>query len=151
MELKEFLIELRNSINAASNALMESNIKLLDQYFENKTNSNTGESIRVAKTIRMDYPIVLENGTTEMKRIDVPSIALIPVTNSKLGKVSFSFDCTLEDNNGDIIVHFPKDGKFNKEKSSCHMDFTIVPDDPTEGMKAIIDSYSELIEKQIDD
>lgn len=150
MTLSEFLVELRKAVNAASNALLERNMEFFNRHFEEKRNAETGEIIRVPKTVRMDYPIVLEDGKVEMKRIDVPTIAITPANSSKLGKASFEIDFQLEEHKGEVEVYFPKEKRFGKPSNLCHMKITIEPDKAPDGIETIIDNYNQLIQKQIE-
>lgn len=150
MKLSDFLVELRKAVNSASNALVERNVEFFNKYFELKE-TDSGETVRIPKTVRMDYPVSAENGAVEMKRIDVPVISLIPVNSSKLGKATFSIDFQLEEEKGEVNVSFPKKSLFgNETKNICHMDFSIIPDQPPAGIKTIIENYNELIQKQIE-
>lgn len=150
MTLSEFLVELRKAVNSASNALVERNMEFFNKHFEEKQNSETGEIVRVPKTVRMDYPVVLEDGSIEMKRIDVPTIAISPVNSSKLGKASFEVDFQLEEEKGEVTVHFPKEKRFGKEPHLCHMKITIEPDKAPDGIETIIENYNALIQKQME-
>lgn len=150
MKLSEFLVELRRAVNSASNALVERNVEFFNKYFEEKRNEATGEIVRVPKTVRMDYPVVTENGSIEMKRLDVPVIALVPVNSSKLGKATFSIDCSLDDDK-DVSISFPKNKMFSEKKeNNCHLEITIVPDEAPQGITTIIENYNSLIQKQME-
>ena len=149
MKLSEFLVELRKAVNSASNALVERNMEFFNNYFE-LVEDEEGKKKRIPKTVRMDYPIVTENGDVVLKRMDVPLISLIPINNSKLGKATFSIDFQLEEDKGEIEVHFPKQPRFGEQKHLSHLDISIVPDEIPEGIRTIVDNYNLLIQKQIE-
>lgn len=148
MKLSEFLVELRKAVNDASNALREKNVEFFNSYFEEKKISDT-ETVRIPKTVRMDYPVATEDGNVEIKRMDVPLIALIPVNNSKLGKATFSIDFQLDEEKGDVTVSFPRK-RFGEVQHLSHLEISIVPDDVPNGISTIIENYNGMIQKQIE-
>lgn len=148
MKLSEFLVELRKAVNDASNALREKNVEFFNSYFEEKKISDT-ETVRIPKTVRMDYPVATEDGKVEIKRMDVPLIALIPVNNSKLGKATFSIDFQLDEEKGDVTVSFPRK-RFGEVQHLSHLEISIVPDDVPNGISTIIENYNGMIQKQIE-
>lgn len=149
MKLSEFLVEIRKAVNSAANALTERNIEFFNKYFEEKRISET-ETVRVPKTVRMDYPMAADDGSIKMKRLDVPVISLIPVSGSRLGKAIFSMDCQIDEEHGDVTVSFPKK-VFGNAKNNCHLEFTVVPDEAPEGISTIIENYNTLIQKQLEE
>lgn len=148
MKLDEFLTILRKSVSEASNALQEKNMEILSRYFEQKKISDS-KTVCMPKTIRMDYPIATENGDVIIKRVDVPLISLIPVSNSKVDKATFSIDFQIDDEDGDVSVSFPKK-RFGETQHLSHLEFTIVPDEVPEGIVSIINNYNSLIHNQIE-
>ena len=148
MKLSEFLVELRKAVNDASNALREKNVEFFNSYFEEKKISDT-ETVRIPKTVRMDYPVATEDGNVEIKRMDVPLIALIPVNNSKLGKATFSIDFQLDEEKGDVTVSFPRK-RFGEVQHLSHLEISIVPDEVPNGISTIIENYNGMIQKQIE-
>lgn len=148
MKLAEFLVAIRKAVNSAANALSERNVDFFNKYFEEKRISET-ETVRVPKTVRMDYPTA-DDGNVKMKRLDVPVISLIPVSGSRLGKATFSMDCQIDEEHGDITVSFPKK-LFGDAKNNCHLEFTVVPDEAPEGIRTIIENYNTLIQKQLEE
>lgn len=149
MKLNEFLTELRKAVNEASNALQEKNMEMLSKYFTNRKVSDS-ETICVPKTVRMDYPVATEDGKVEIKRVDVPLISLVPVTNSKVEKATFSIDFQMDDEDGDVKVSFPKK-RFGEVQHLSHLEFTITPDEVPEGIATIINKYNSTIQNQIEE
>jgi hypothetical protein len=149
MKLNEFLTELRKAVNEASSVLQEKNMELLSKYFVNRKLSDT-ETVCVPKTVRMDYPVATEDGSVHMKRVDVPLISLIPMTNSKVEKATFSIDFQMDDEDGDVKVSFPKK-RFGEVQHLSHLELTITPDEVPEGIVNIISKYNSMIQNQIEE
>lgn len=103
MKLSEFLVEIRKAVNSAANALTERNIEFFNKYFEEKRISET-ETVRVPKTVRMDYPIAADDGSIKMKRLDVPVISLIPVYNCTVKLTTPDQKCRNADNWGYLLT-----------------------------------------------
>ncbi|MBQ5463116.1 MAG: DUF2589 domain-containing protein [Fibrobacter sp.] len=149
MKLNELLTELRKAVNEASNVLQEKNLETLSKYFVQKKISES-ETVCMPKTIRMDYPVATEDGKVAIKRVDVPLISLIPVTNSKVEKATFSIDFQMDDEDGDVKVSFPKK-RFGEVQHMSHLELTITPDEVPEGIVSIVSKYNSMIQNQIEE
>ena len=149
MKLNELLTELRKAVNEASNVLQEKNMEILSKYFVQKKISES-ETACMPKTIRMDYPVATDDGKVVIKRVDVPLISLIPVTNSKVEKATFSIDFQMDDEDGDVKVSFPKK-RFGEVQHMSHLELTITPDEVPEGIVSIISKYNSMIQNQIEE
>lgn len=149
MKLDEFLTELRKAVNEASNVLQEKNLETLSKYFVQKKISES-ETVCMPKTIRMDYPVATEEGKVAIKRVDVPLISLIPVTNSKVEKATFSIDFQMDDEDGDVKVSFPMK-RFGEVQHLSHLELTITPDEVPEGIVSIVSKYNSMIQNQIEE
>ena len=136
MKLSDFLVTLRKAVNAASSTLSQKNVELINEYFEEKR-AEGEEPVLTPKTVRLDYPVATDMGTVEMRQMDVPLIALVPVTGSKVGKATFSIDFQLEEENGEVMVSFPKK-RFGETQHLSHLEFSIIPDEVPEGISAIV-------------
>lgn len=148
MKLSEFLIELRRAVNEASVSLTKKNIELFDEYFE-RQNEADSESARIPKTVRMNYPVMLEDDIVQMRTVDVPLISLVPLNNSKIAKATFSIDFQLDDENGEVTVSFPKK-RFGEIQHLSHLEISIVPDEVPQGVSSVVENYNDVIEKQIE-
>lgn len=148
MKLSEFLIELRRAVNEASVSLTKKNIEFFDEYFE-RQNEADSESARIPKTVRMNYPVMLEDDIVQMRTVDVPLISLVPLNNSKIAKATFSIDFQLDDENGEVTVSFPKK-RFGEIQHLSHLEISIVPDEVPQGVSSVVENYNDVIEKQIE-
>ncbi|MBQ7538943.1 MAG: DUF2589 domain-containing protein [Treponema sp.] len=148
MKLSEFLIELRRAVNEASVSLAKKSIELFDEYFE-RQNEAEPESARIPKTVRMNYPVMLEDDTVQMRTVDVPLISLVPLNSSKIGKATFSIDFQLDDENGEVTVSFPKK-RFGEIQHLSHLEISIVPDEVPQGVSSVVENYNDVIERQIE-
>lgn len=90
-----------------------------------------------------------EQGAVEMRQVDVPLIALVPINASKVGKATFSVDFQLDDDDGEVMVSFPKKQSVEEQHLS-HLEISIVPDELPGGISSIARSYSDVIERQIE-
>ena len=148
MKLSEFLVELRKAVNEASSALSKNNVELLKEYFDEKSEEGAG-NVLSPKTVCLNYPVATEQGAVEMRQVDVPLIALVPMNASKVGKATFSVDFQLDDDDGEVVVSFPKKHS-EEEQNLSHLEISIVPDELPEGISSIARSYSDVIERQIE-
>ena len=148
MKLSEFLIELRRAVNEASVSLAKKSIELFDEYFE-RQNEAEPESARIPKTVRMNYPVMLEDDTVQMRTVDVPLISLVLLNSSKIGKATFSIDFQLDDENGEVTVSFPKK-RFGEIQHLSHLEISIVPDEVPQGVSSVVENYNDVIERQIE-
>ncbi|MDC8004702.1 DUF2589 domain-containing protein [Aureisphaera galaxeae] len=117
---------------------------------ENDLNTNTWDTL-TPKTIVVEIPEQTPKGVV-MKKVNVPLIALIPISVSKISEIRFKTDLEILVENDDLKVGFPKKEKEHEGLSqlpTSTLEITINPDETAAGLKELILGYEKVLRAQI--
>lgn len=156
ISLKSFIAAIQEAIIQAGDSLMDKNIGLLDRYFTEKTEKSTDgkeQKALVPKTVTLEYPALDQNLQTVIRKVEVPLITLVPLTTARIEKATLAADFEMELADGQVQLDFsskPSRGLFQKSKSTIgHLEITITPQEPPEGLNTVIEAYERALKAQI--
>jgi hypothetical protein len=159
ISFKSFINAIQGAIAGAAEALMDTNVSLLDKYFTEVTQpisegSEKQKSNLVPKTVILSYPHLTANGTVENLDIAVPLITLVPITMSKLDQVTLSANFEMEVVNEELLLRFTKEKSpalFRKKSKMSwgKIEMTFSPQQTTEAFKLLIQGYEDTLRRQL--
>ncbi|MCB0707761.1 MAG: DUF2589 domain-containing protein [Saprospiraceae bacterium] len=157
-----FIHSIYHSVLSANDALAQKNTELLQLYFEESedktqpgSKGSPGDFSKLKpKTVTIQYPNVTAKGV-EVHDVQVPIIAIAPVSMSKISevKVTTTLELSLEDDA--LMISFPsKKQEDNKDEPTPNCGFstieiTLNPMTPPDGLRKIIEGYEKALRAQI--
>lgn len=172
ISFKSFVGLIYDAILKANDALMDKNTDLLSKYFV-ETSVPTGETDEDKKIILdekgqpkqkivldpvsviLDYPVLDENGDLKQTEIHVPLITLVPLSTSQIEKAILKADFQMQIVNDELQLDFvyrdgSKKGFFKNSRSSRgSLEIVISPQEPSEGLRLLLEGYETMLKKQI--
>ena len=162
--LDAFVTAIQGAILGANQALMNQNEKLLETYFEavepNGTPINPPINLDQAieqgkdlhpRTVKIDYPVDSQdasgNPTTELIKIDVPLITLVPLNMSQIDKAILTNHYKMSDTDNDGVLEV--DLTSSKEDSTGSLEITLCPHEVAQGMRLVVEGYDAILKRQI--
>ncbi len=165
ISFKSFINAVHDAIMNASDSLMDKNVGILDNYFEEITTEEKDPSTKVVtkkkslapKTVTLEYPNLAADGSVEVSHVQVPLITLVPISVSQIEKATLTADFEMEIVNNVLQLHFTngensnsKNGFFKKSKTNRgKLEIVITPRETTEGLKLVIEGYEAILKRQI--
>lgn len=170
INFNSFVLAIHDAILKANDALMDKNTSLLNKYFKEKTidvkdkdqkpvldekGQPTQKVIHEPVSVILDYPSLDENGDLKQLEIHVPLITLVPVTSSQIEKATLTAEFDMQIVDGSLQLDFVNrtastKSFFSKPKTSRGtIEIIISPQETSEGLKLLIESYETLLKKQI--
>jgi hypothetical protein len=164
---------IHDSAISANQAIMDENLKLIDTYFEN----NSGELLvdnddaraegdfnekkktkgtLKPRTIIVEFPEQTEKGVI-MKKVNVPLIALIPVSVTEVSEIRFQTDLEIMIENDGLKVGFLSKTPTSRFKrtpnqenlQTSRLEIVINPKETSKGLKSLIEGYEKVLRAQI--
>ena len=172
IRFQSFIDAIHQAIMGANDALMDKNLKLLDEYFEpiehegdstygtpDHTHED-GKGALTPKSVVMHYPAHDPDGTVKMIDVHVPLITLVPLSMSQIEEVKLETDFDIQLIDDELRLDFPKpsspprfsffSGKSSAPpKTSGKLQITIKPHEGTEGLKIVVEGYEKILRSQI--
>jgi len=154
IQFEAFIDAIQDAVVKANDALLDSNIGLMETFF-NKTKDGDKEKL-VPVTVTMDYPHVTSKGV-EMVSIEVPLITMAPIQSSQIEELKFSTELEIMLVDDKLQVGFGKqdgkrklfEGPNNKETSTAKIEMTLKPTDAPEGFKQLVEGYEKALRAQL--
>jgi hypothetical protein len=102
------------------------------------------------KTVVMEYPRETENGM-ESVEVQVPLLTLAPLSMSKIEKATLIADFELEIVDDEVQICFIDEKRRRRKDHATRgsLEITISPQDPSEGLKILIEGYEKALRSQI--
>ena len=153
ISLKAFVEAIHDAIINASNTLMDKNIGLMDNYFVENENKNTGKKTLAPKNVILEYPVLSSDGQMNTTEIQVPLITLVPLATSQIEKATLTAEFEMEIVDNELQLSFPshKNGVFHKDskENTGKLEIVISPQESAEGLKLIVEAYEAVLKRQI--
>jgi hypothetical protein len=170
INFKSFVSLIYDAILKANDALMDKNTDLLSKYFvetsvdaldkDNKIildekGQPQQKTLLEPISVILDYPILDENGDLKKTEIHVPLITMVPLSTSQIEKAILKADFQMQIVNDELQLDFvyregSKSGFFKNSRSSRGtLEIVISPQEPSEGLRLLIEGYETLLKKQI--
>lgn len=163
ISLKSFVEAIHDAIISANDTLMDKNIGLLDKYFDKGTPKDSSQdssdaiSNLVPKKVVLDYPVLTSEGDVTHTKIQVPLITMVPLGMSQIEKATLTAEFELALVDDELQLNFPSrksDGLFHnkantQKTTSGKLEIVISPQEPSEGLKLIVDAYETALKRQI--
>lgn len=155
-----FIYSIYNSVLSANDALAQKNVELLQLYFEeseegiNKEDETINVSKLKPKTVTIQYPNVTAKGV-EVHDVQVPLIAIAPVSMSKISEVKVTTTLELYLDDGVLKVSFPSKKKADNQEAQISpnsistIEITLSPATTPDGLLKIIEGYEKALRAQI--
>jgi hypothetical protein len=135
---------------------------ILDAFSEYQSKSKEANSSSPphyrSKNVILQYPDRTSTGM-EMRNINVPLIALVPVTLSEVSEVKLKVNLEILNNGNDIKVSFPSatDTKSSeppnllasKIATNASLEITLTPNKGTDGLQKLIEGYTQVLRSQL--
>lgn len=160
IRIDQFINVIHGAVLSANDALRQENLKLLETYFEDtgeyplagKEGSENGASQNLkAKTVALQFPELSENGVV-MRNVQVPLIALVPVSMTKVSEVKFRSNVEIQVEDDNLMMNFrlrAPQGESAPGVTSASIEMTITPQESSEGLKNLIEGYEKALRSQI--
>jgi hypothetical protein len=147
---RKFVESIHQAIMYANDSLMDKSADLLKKYFDEQPNAtDPNHHHLMPKFIELSYPTLNDAGEAEMSTIQVPLIALSPIVTTKIEKATFTAEFEIKIVNDELEINFA-DKKSSKEKTaSGKLEIIISPQEPEEGLNAILEGYINALKRQI--
>lgn len=145
---------IHGAILSANDAMRKENLKILDTYFEksNEEDEKSKEQNKLKpKTVTLQFPEQTSNGV-KMKNVQVPLITLVPVNGTQISEVKFQTDLEIMVEKEQLLVNFPSSKAIknqNDHKNVTSLEITISPQQTSEGLKKLIESYEKVLRSQL--
>ena len=161
ISFKSFIFAIQDAIVGMNNVLMEKNVSILDEYFTegpktaSRAEPDPSKTTLVPRTVILEYPRLLADGTVENKEVSVPLITLVPLSMSQMSKATLSAGFEMEIVDGELQLHFAKEsgsgGLFSKKPKTAwgKIDITFSPQEQTDGFKLLVEGYEAILKRQI--
>lgn len=164
ISFKSFVNAVHDAIMNASDSLMDKNVGILDNYFEEVVTEEKDPNTKVTsskkslapKTVTLEYPNLTAEGKVETTHVQVPLITLVPISVSQIEKATLTADFEMEIVDDVLQLHFTnggdsgKNGFFKKAKTNRgKLEIVITPRETTEGLKLVIEGYEAILKRQI--
>lgn len=116
----------------------------------NSTNHPKASGVLSPKTVAMEYPRETANGM-ESVEIQVPLLTLAPLSMSQIEKATLIADFELEIINDEVQICFVDDKRRRRKDHATRgsLEITISPQEPSEGLKLLIEGYEKALKSQI--
>ena len=175
ISFKKFVRAVHDAILSANETLMDQNLGLLDQYFEQTSapaqqeagkpdeepapnlQAAPGDKLR-AKSVVIEYPQQTSTGV-QMVDVQVPLITLVPVTTTQIEKVTLKAEFQLSIINDELQLLFPKERPPKKksflglgpshEGTFGEIEITISPSESPAGLNELVEGYEKALKSQI--
>jgi hypothetical protein len=160
IRIDQFINVIHGAVLSANDALRQENLKLLETYFEDTgeypltgkegSENGTPQNLR-AKTVALQFPELSEKGVV-MRNVQVPLIALVPVSMTKVSEVKFRSNVEIEVENDNLMMNFRSrapQGESTPGMTSASIEMTITPQESSEGLKNLIEGYEKALRSQI--
>jgi hypothetical protein len=163
ISLKLFVEAIHEAIINANNTLMDKNVGLLDKYFEEvpqenpKVKEDGAHTNLVPKNVVLEYPVLDSTGKVTPRQIQVPLITMVPLGMSQIEKATLTADFELVLVDDELQITFPahkNEGLFHKNNdnpntTSGKLEIVITPQEPSEGLKLLVEAYEAALKRQI--
>lgn len=153
ISFKAFVEAIHDAIINASNTLMDKNIDLIDNYFVESENKDTGKQTLTPKNVILEYPVLTSEGEVTSTEIQVPLITLVPLATSHIEKATLTAEFEMEIVDNELQLNFPshKGGVFQKDSktNTGKLEIVISPQESAEGLKLIVEAYETVLKRQI--
>lgn len=106
------------------------------------------------KSVVVQYPYMTKEGTIDTVDVHVPLITLVPLSFSEVKEAKLRTDFELHVNNDELQVGFPgevKQGDTSTQgaPTTGHLEITIGVQEPSAGLKTLVDGYERTLRAQI--
>lgn len=152
------MIKLKNLVEAISDAAEQANQNLIESEENNLIKDFFDEDTETgnysAKTIKIDYPMIDNNGELCKIPIDVPRITLVPISPPIIEELKFTTNLDIALNEDEVMVSFspksytPEDSE-KQNKATALLEITIKPGEKPEGLHKLIEGYEKFLRAQI--
>jgi len=153
IKFKKLVEAINDAAEIANATLANSEDQVINDFF-NK-DEETGDF--TAKTVTINYPTVSPEGKTDIIKIEVPLITIVPISTATIGELKFTTNLDMAIEKDELLVSFSKQsflGKHlgidkNKKQASALLELVIKPQDQTEGLSKLIEGYEKSLRAQI--
>ncbi len=162
---------IQGAVNQAADAVSRENIKSLLEYFqpvEQSVSKSDGDDLSVSisdfermtpRMVHLQFPKMTASGPIE-HCVSVPLLTLSPIPSLQIGDVQVEIDLEILEDNGVIMVGFPKaekggtslDPVNNEPKkggSNAKITINIKSHEGTQGSSALIEGYNKVLRAQL--
>jgi hypothetical protein len=107
-----------------------------------------------ARSVIVEYPHLTSQGTIEQHNVHVPLITLVPMDMHQIEKAKLTAEFEMEIVDNELKLNFGprRSGKiFGKKSESTYgtLEITISPQEPSEGLKSMVEGYEKSLKSQI--
>ena len=154
IKFKNLIEAINEAAIAANSTVFEAYQTILEDYFVTEENDRLK-----AKTVTIDYPIVVSDNKVKTVQVHVPLITLVPISSAKVASMKFNTEVEIVLDNDELMVGFPHKKKENieedtswfkeKPKGVSQLELVIEPTEASEGLHKIIEGYEKVLRSQI--
>ena len=147
-----FIDALHRAISDAASSLMNSNDDVLNKFFVQKSSiskDGTEDQVLIPKTVKMEYPVLNNDGNIEKGEVQVPLITLIPVCATKIEKATLTSEFGLSVDDHEVQINFVDSKLHQQDVAYGKLEVIIAPDDVPKGVELLINGYNNILKRQI--
>jgi hypothetical protein len=152
VSFKSFVIGICDAVAAATESLSNQEDRFLDSFFS-KTHDQSGDASLtekyVAKTVKLEAPIVNDEGNIVKSDVEIPLVSLVSHASSKIDKFTLKIDLQAFVENDELKVELANAKLRNNDLGRGTLEITISPSESSHGLKTLVESYENIIKNQI--
>lgn len=168
ISFKKFIQAIHSAISISTEQIIEQNLGLFNKYFEetevevvDDDGGVKSKKTLVPKTVTLTYPITNEVPNNEnsdnfsllMDPVEVPLISMVPMNICGVEKATFTTEFQMQIVQDELQIFFgkPTNGMLKKTPATNFgkLEITLSPQETTEGLKLITESYENFLKRQI--
>ncbi len=159
---KSFIRSVHDAVLAANDALKDSQLQHLNQFFTDEEGNDLTDtsSTRKPRVVVVQYPRRTENGV-EMIDIAVPLLTLVPLNMPRVEQVKLQAKLKLQMIDEELHVDFSEDGNSTGQKNSGDepgetsattgkVEIVLQANQSPEGLEELIKAYERDLRAQIE-
>jgi hypothetical protein len=150
ISFKNFVSGICDAVASASEKLSNREQQLLDNFFTKEIQDGTVASDKyVPKTVFLEAPVTNQDGSFSKGNIEIPLISLVSLSPTKMKKFDLKIDIQAFVENEELKIELANDKQRHSDLGKGTLEITISPDESSEGLKELLESYENVIKNQI--